>query len=78
MQGMPGWQFLLGLVEVHAERLQAQLLNPSLPSHEQMAALAGELRGLKALGMVAATVLDVTQEREAEEQQRAEASHGGS
>lgn len=78
VQQTPGWRLLLGLIEAHAERLQAQMLNASLPSYEQMAALAGELRGLQAMRGAAETVLDVAQEREAEAQQLAEASHGDS
>lgn len=78
MQGTPGWQFLHGLIEVEIERVQTQMLNSSLPSYEKLAQLQGELRGLKVLADSAQTVLDCAQEREAEEQQLAEASHGGS
>lgn len=75
VQAQPGWARLLGLIDAHADRLQAQLLNSSLPSYEHMAALTGELRGTQALRAAAETVLAVAQEREAEEQQLAEAAH---
>lgn len=71
----PGWALLSRLLGQHAARLESQLLAVSLPSHEKMAALAGELRGLKAMGDAAATVLSEAQAREEQEQQRVEDTH---
>lgn len=75
LQQSPGWALLTRLLGEHAGRLEKQLLSVSLPSHEKMAALAGELRGLKAMGAAAETVLAEAQAREAKEQQRVEDTH---
>ena len=72
----PGWRLLMGLIESHAERLQAQLLASSLPSYEKLAQLQGELRGLRALQEATASVEAAAQERLEAENARAEAHHG--
>ena len=72
IQGHPGWTLVKGLIEVQHERLQAQMLNASLPSYEQMAALAGELRGLRAMQQAAESVLAYAEERAAEARQALE------
>lgn len=71
----PGWELVQSLVKTHADRLELRMLSASLPDYPQMAALAGELRGLRALGEAAETVLVEAQAREAEEQQRVGADH---
>jgi hypothetical protein len=75
LEASPGWRLLTGLVEVEVERVLTQMIAGSLPSHEKLAELRGEMRGLKALTTVADTVLASAQEREREEQALAEASH---
>lgn len=69
IQGHPGWTLVKGLLEVHEERLKTQMLNASLPSYEQMARIAGEMSGLKAMREAAETVLAYAEERQAEARQ---------
>ena len=75
LEGSPGWRLLTSLVEVEVERVLTQMIAGSLPSHEKLAELRGEMRGLKALTTCADTVLTTAQEREREEQARVEATH---
>jgi hypothetical protein len=77
LEGLPGWTLIRGLLDVQVERLQARMLSASLPSYEQMAALAGELRGLQAMRDAAETVLAYAEERAAQERQALEARQEG-
>jgi hypothetical protein len=71
----PGWRLLAGLTEAHASLLQAKLTSVSLPSYEAMAALAAEIRGVRAMVEAAETVLSEAQAREEQEEKRVEADY---
>ncbi len=77
LEGHPGWTLVRGLVDVQRDRVQAQLLNSSLPSYEKLAQLQGELRGLASMREAAESVLAYAEERAAEEREAIEARQEG-
>jgi hypothetical protein len=72
LKDSPGWAVLQGLLAEKTERLTAQLLNPSLPSYEKLAALTAEIRGLTAVEKHLNESIELVQAREHEAKSRLE------